>query len=87
MTFLFIYSKSPEEHAVHLKLILKKLREHKLYAKFSKCKFWLDTVIFMGHVVLKDEIQVDPAKVETVADWKQSETVIEIRSFLGLASY
>jgi hypothetical protein len=67
---IFIYSKSPEEHAAHLKLVLEKLREHKLYAKFSKCEFWLDTVVFLGHVIPKEGIQVDPTKVEDVANWK-----------------
>jgi hypothetical protein len=83
---ILIYSKSPEEHAIHLKLVLDKLRENELYAKFSKCEFWLDTVAFLGYVISK-EIQVDPAKVEAVANWKQPETVTEIRSFLWLAGY
>jgi hypothetical protein len=51
-----------------MKLVLEKLREQKLYAKFSKCEFWLDTVAFLGHVVSKDGIKVDPAKVEAVAN-------------------
>jgi hypothetical protein len=84
---ILIYSKSPEEHATHLKLVLEKLREHKLYAKFNKCEFWLDTVAFLGHVISKDGIQVDPTKVEVVANWKQPEKVTEIRSFLRLAEY
>ena len=67
--------------------MLEKLREHKLYAKFSKCEFWLDTVAFLGHMVSKEGIQVDPAKVEAIKNWKQPETVTEIRSFLGLAGY
>jgi hypothetical protein len=84
---ILVYSKSLEEHAKHLKLILEKLREHKLYAKFSKCEFWLDEVAFLGHVVTKDGIKVDPAKVEAIANWKQPKIVMEIRSFLGLAGY
>jgi hypothetical protein len=66
---------------------LEKLREHKLYAKFSKCEFWLDIVAFLGHVVSKDRIKMDPAKVEVVANWKQPEIVTEIRSLLGLVGY
>jgi hypothetical protein len=67
---ILIYSRSSEEHAKHLKLILKNLKEHKLYAKFSKYEFWLDTVAFLGHVISKDRIKVDPAKVEAVANRK-----------------
>jgi hypothetical protein len=84
---ILIYSKSPEDHAEHLRLIFEKLREHKLHAKFSKCEFWLDTMAFLGHIMSKDGIQVDPTKVEAIANWKQSETVTKIRSFLELAGY
>jgi hypothetical protein len=63
---ILIYSKSLEEHAEHLKLVLEKLREHQVFAKFSKCEFWLDSVSFLGHVVLKEGIKVDPAKIEAV---------------------
>ena len=62
----------------------KKLREHRLYAKFSKCEFWLEEVSFLGHVLSKDGIAVDPSKVQDVLDWKQPQNVHEIRSFLGL---
>ena len=65
----------------------KKLREHRLYAKFSKCEFWLEEVSFLGHVLSKDGIAVDPNKVQDVLDWKQPQNVHEIRSFLGLAGY
>ena len=58
-----------------------------MYAKFSKCEFWLEQVAFLGHVVSKDGIQVDPKKIEAVADWPRLTTVTEIRSFLGLAGY
>ena len=58
-----------------------------MYAKFSKCEFWLEQVAFLGHVVSKDGIQVDPKKIEAVADWPRPTTVTEIRSFLGLAGY
>ena len=65
----------------------KKLREHRLYAKFSKCEFWLEEVSFLGHVLSKDGIAVDPSKVQDVLDWKQPQNVHEIRNFLGLAGY
>jgi hypothetical protein len=81
---ILIYSKSPEEHVEHFKLALVKLREHRLIAKFSKYEFWLEFVSFLGHVVSKKGIKVDPAKVKAIAEWKQSENVTEVRSFLGL---
>ncbi|GJX22879.1 putative reverse transcriptase domain-containing protein [Tanacetum coccineum] len=84
---ILIYSKSEEEHEVHLKTILDLLKEEKLYAKFSKCEFWLKEVQFLGHVVNRDGIHVDPSKVESVKNWKTPESPTEIRSFLGLAGY
>ncbi|GJQ99754.1 putative reverse transcriptase domain-containing protein [Tanacetum coccineum] len=84
---ILIYSKSEEEHEAHLKAILDLLKEEKLYAKFSKCKFWLKEVQFLGHVVNRDGIHVDPSKVESVKNWKTPESPTKIRSFLGLAGY
>ncbi|GKA82179.1 reverse transcriptase domain-containing protein [Tanacetum coccineum] len=84
---ILIYSKSEEEHEVHLKTILDLLKKEKLYAKFSKCEFWLQEVQFLGHVVNRDGIHVDPSKVESVKNWKTLESSTEIRSFLGLAGY
>jgi hypothetical protein len=84
---ILIYSRSREEHAGHLKKVLELLREEKLYAKFTKCDFWLEEVQFLGHVVNKDGIQVDPSKIEAVKNWKTPETPTEIRQFLGLAGY
>ncbi|GJZ61820.1 putative reverse transcriptase domain-containing protein [Tanacetum coccineum] len=78
---------SEEEHEVHLKTILDLLKKEKLYAKFSKCEFWLKEVQFLGHVVNRDGIHVDPSKVESVKNWKIPESSTEIRSFLGLAGY
>ena len=68
-------------------MVLEKLREHRLYAKFSKCEFWLKEVGFLGHVISGEGIAVDPTKVDTVTDWKAPTTIGEIRSFLGLAGY
>jgi hypothetical protein len=84
---ILIYSKNKEEHAEHLRLVLQKLREHKLYAKRSKCEFWLKEVSFLGHIVSNGGIAIDPSKVEGVLNWKPPTTVSEIRSFLGLAWY
>nr|XP_025669964.1 uncharacterized protein LOC112769693 [Arachis hypogaea] len=82
-----LYSKSATEHEYHLRIVLQTLRDHKLYAKFSKCEFWLDQVTSLGHVVSTDGIMVDPKKVEAVQKWPRPTTVTEIHSFLGLAGY
>jgi len=84
---ILVYSRSQEEHENHLKTVLQTLREHKLYAKFSKCEFWLDSVAFLGHVVSKDGIKVDSKKTEAVQKWPRPTSPTEIRSFLGLANY
>ncbi|GKA83537.1 putative reverse transcriptase domain-containing protein [Tanacetum coccineum] len=82
---ILIYSKTKEEHEVHLKLILELLQEEKLYAKFSKCEFWLEEVRFHRHVVNKEGIHVDPSKIEAEKNWKAPSTSSEIHQFLGLA--
>ncbi|GJW22006.1 putative reverse transcriptase domain-containing protein, partial [Tanacetum coccineum] len=79
--------RSKEEHAEHLKLILELLKKEELYAKFSKCKFWLSKVQFLGHVIDSEGIHVDPAKIESIKDWASPKTPTEIRQFLGLAGY
>ena len=84
---ILVYSKSKKEHEQHLRLSLQTLREHKLYAKFSKCEFSLDSVAFLGHVVSKDGISVDMKKVEAIQSWPRPTSVSEIRSFLGLTGY
>ena len=84
---ILVYSKTPEEHEEHLRVTLQLLRDSKLYAKFSKCDFWLSEVHFLGHVVSKEGVSVDPAKVEAVSKWAAPTSVTEIRSFLGLAGY
>jgi hypothetical protein len=84
---ILIYSKNEAEHENHLRIVLQRLRDHKLYAKISKCEFWLDSVKFLGHTISKDGISVDPSKVQEVMDWKPPKSVHQIRSFLGLAGY
>ena len=84
---ILIYSKSQEEHEEHLKIILQILREGKLYAKLNKCEFWLNQVVFLGHVISKDGITMDSNKVEAVVNWDRPTHVSEVRSFLGLAGY
>ena len=75
---ILIYLKSMEEHVYHLRTVVQTLREHQLYAKFSKCDFWMKSVVFLGHVVSKDGIQVDPQKIEAVSEWPRPTTVTEI---------
>ena len=82
-----VYSKNEEEHKEHLRLVLEKLREHQLYAKFSRCEFWLNEVGFLGHVISGEGIAVDPTKVVSVTKWVAPMLVGEIRSFLGLIGY
>nr|GEZ91125.1 putative reverse transcriptase domain-containing protein [Tanacetum cinerariifolium] len=76
-----------KKHEGHIKLILKLLKEEELYANFSKCEFWLSKVQFLGHVIDSKGIHVDPAKIKAIKDWESPKTPIEIRQFLGLASY
>ncbi|GJX32594.1 putative reverse transcriptase domain-containing protein, partial [Tanacetum coccineum] len=84
---ILVYSKSEEEHEQHLRIVLEILRQKKLYAKFSKCEFWLQQVAFLGHIVSADGIIMDPSKVEAITKWPRPTTVTEVRSFLGLAGY
>ncbi|GJV29434.1 retrovirus-related pol polyprotein from transposon TNT 1-94 [Tanacetum coccineum] len=84
---ILIYSKTQEKHEVHLRLVLELLKEEKLYAKFSKCEFWLREIQFPGHVINGDGIHVDPSKIEAVKNWEAPRTPSEVRSFLGLAGY
>jgi hypothetical protein len=84
---ILIYSKNPEDHANRLHIVLQRLRDHYLYAKFSKCEFWLNTVKFLGHTISSDGISVHPSKTQEVLEWKPRTSVHQIRSFLGLAGY
>ena len=84
---ILVYSKSAEEQGQHLRVVLGKLRKRQLYAKFSKCEFWLQRVSFLGHVLTDKGVEVDPEKVKAVSEWKQPTSASEIRSFLGLAGY
>ena len=82
-----LYIKNKEEHAEHLRLVLEKLREHQLYAKYSKCEFCLPEVTYLGHVISKDGIAINPERVQAILDWTPPKNVKQVRSFLGLASY
>ena len=80
---ILVFSKDEEEHEEHLCLVLEKLREHQLYAKFSKCEFWLKEDGFLGHVISGEGIVVDPTKVQSVTEGLAPTSIGEIRSFSG----
>jgi hypothetical protein len=84
---ILVLSRNEEEHEEHLRLVLQKLREHQLYAKLSKCEFWLKEVSFLGHVISEGGVSVDPSKVKDVLNWKAPQNMSEIQSFLGMACY
>ena len=84
---ILIYSQLEREHEDHLRIVLQLLRDHQLYAKFSKCEFWLTEVRFFRHVVSASGVSMDLEKVEAVMSWERPKSVFEIRSFLGLAGY
>ena len=85
--YILVYSKDQEDHDTHLRVVLETLRKEQLYAKWSKCEFWLREVSFLGHIVSEEGIRVDLRKIEEIIEWKPLRYVIEVRSFLGLASY
>jgi hypothetical protein len=84
---ILVYSKNDSDHEEHLWMVLQKLRDNQLYAKFNKCEFWLDEIPFLGHIISKGGISVDPAKVMAIVGWKVPSSVTEVRSFLGLTGY
>jgi hypothetical protein len=84
---ILVYSRSEAKHEEHLRLVLQKFRDHKLYANVSKCEFWLKQVAFLGHVISKGGISVDPSKDQDVLSWKVPTSVGNIQSFLGLPGY
>ena len=84
---ILIYSKMKEEHDEHLQIILQVLREHKLYAKFSKCEFFKDKIQYLGHVISKEGISVDPDKINEIIEWLVPKDVTYVRSFMGIVSY
>ncbi|KAL0320172.1 UNVERIFIED_CONTAM: Retrovirus-related Pol polyprotein from transposon opus [Sesamum radiatum] len=84
---ILVYSRNREEHEQHLNIVLQTLEERKLYAKLSKCVFWVKQVVFFGHVISGDGVMLDPAKVKAIMEWRTPKNVTEIRSFIGLAGY
>jgi hypothetical protein len=84
---ILVYSSTAKEHGQHLRVVLERLRQNQLYAKFSKCKFWLEEVAFLGHVLTAEGVAVDLTKIEAVKECEQPRNLTDIRSFLGLAGY
>jgi hypothetical protein len=84
---ILIYSQSEEEHASHLRMVLQRLREHQLYANLSKCEFWIREVLFLGHIINKEGLAVDPKKVADILNWKAPTDARGIKSFIGMAGY
>jgi hypothetical protein len=84
---ILIFSNNTEEHDEHLRMVLQKLRENQLCAKLNKCEFWLNEVSFLGHIISKGGISVDPGKVKDILSWNAPQNISDIRSFLGLAGY
>eukprot|EP00253_Pinus_taeda_P035458 PITA_35458 len=84
---ILIYSRTVEEHQEHLRMVLQTLREHQLYAKFSKCDFFQEGIQYLGHVITKDGIDVDPEKIKAIMEWTVPKDVADIQSFMGLAGY
>eukprot|EP00253_Pinus_taeda_P002642 PITA_02642 len=84
---ILIYSRNRKEHEEHLRIVLQTLREHQLYGKFSKCDFYKEQIQYLGHIITKEGIAVDPEKIKTIMDWPTPKDVADIRSFMGLAGY
>jgi hypothetical protein len=84
---ILVYSKNDSDHEEHLRMVLQKLRDNQLYAKFSKCEFWINEVTFLRHIISNGGISVDPAKVREIVAWSIPSTATKIWSFLGLAGY
>ncbi|KAL0336521.1 UNVERIFIED_CONTAM: Transposon Ty3-G Gag-Pol polyprotein [Sesamum radiatum] len=84
---ILLYSKNREEHEQHLRIVLQILKEKELYAKLSKCEFWVNQVVFLGHMISGDGVMPDPSKVKAIMEWRVPKNATEVRSFLGLARY
>jgi hypothetical protein len=83
---ILIYSQNEQEHEEHFRKVLQRLRDCQLYVKLSKCEFWINEVLFLGHIINREGLAVDPKKVTTILDWKAPKDVRGIKSFIGMAS-
>ena len=84
---ILVFSRDEEEHQAHLKWVFQKLRENSLHVKRAKCKFGVDQIEYLGHLVTAEGVKPDPAKIATVANWPPPTTVREVQQFLGMANY
>ena len=84
---ILVNLKDRENHNTHLLVVLETLRKEQLYAKLSKCEFWLNEVSIIGYIVSKEGIRMDPKKIKVIVEWKPPRNVTEVRSFLGLVGY
>jgi hypothetical protein len=84
---ILIYSQNEQEHEEHLRKVLQRLRDCQLYAKLSKCEFWINEVLLLGHIIYRERLDVDPKKVTTIFDWKAPKDVRGIKSFIGMVGY
>ena len=84
---ILIYSKTEEEHKEHLKIVLRELQDHQLFAKFSKCDLFKDKIQYLGHVVTKEGISIDPKKIKVIEDWLAPKYVTSVQSFMGITGY
>ena len=84
---ILVYSKKEGDHMNRLRVVLQGLKENQLFAKYSKCEFWLRSVAFLGHIISREGVEVDPRKIDAVKNYPRPLTLTDIRSFLGLAGY
>jgi hypothetical protein len=84
---ILVYSQNEKEHDEHLRKVLQRLRDCQLYAKLSKCEFWISEVLYLGHIINRDRLAVDPKKVAVILAWKAPKDVRGIKSFIGMAGY
>jgi hypothetical protein len=84
---ILVYSQNEQEHEEHLRKVLQRLRDCQLYAKLCKCEFWISEALFLGHVINRDGLAVDPKKVAAILDWKAPKDVRGIKSFIGMSGY
>jgi hypothetical protein len=87
LDYILIYSKFEEEHEKHLSMVLEILREHRLYAKLSKCSFYHKKIHYLGHIISEEGIKVDLEKIRAIEGWPKRRNVSEVRSFMGLVGY
>lgn len=87
MDDILVYSESEEEHREHLRIVLQNLKENQLYAKFSKCEFYIDKIQYLGHIISEQGLVIDPEKIKAISEWPVLTDVLTVRSFMGIAGY